>query len=193
MDNSAKELAKLKNAISEYNIFLMNRSDGSEIEHKESKYLQDIVDAAEKYIHKKRGDDPLHPGNNKPANWEPMFTGAKECFGSAKDVLKLTKEKLKAVKIEEKAAAAADPDELLERVAKNVRKNAEKDNIHKSPADNAGKNASPARRSNNSKTVQPLTNNAGRASTGGTRLNSQTHKKEGEHTIKRSKTFGMKK
>lgn len=137
-----------------------------------------------------------------------LFTGAKECFGSAKDVLKLTKEKLKAVKIEEKAAAAADPDELPERVAKNgrrslrkrrttVRKNAEKDNIHKSPADNAGnnagKNASPARRSNNSKTVQPLTNNAGRASTGGTRLNSQTHKKEGEHTIKRSKTFGMKK
>ena len=207
MDNSAKELAELKNAISEYNIFLMNRSDGNESEHCESKYLKDIADAAEKYIHKKRGDDPNHPGNNKPDNWEPMFKSARTCFASAKDVLELTKEKLKEVEKEEKAAAASDPDELLERVAKNgrkslrkrrstVRKNTEKGNKPEASADISGKpaekNASPAKKVHNSKVIQQVSSKVGRASTGGTRQNSTAHRNEGEHTIKRSKTLGMK-
>ena len=207
MDNSAKELHALKNAIIEYNIYLMNRSDGIDDEHSESKYLKDIVDAAEKYIQKKRGDDPLHPEKNKPDSWKPMFKNAKECFTSAKDVLELTKGRLKIVEQEEKKAEAADPDELLEKLARNGRKSLRKRrrSVNKpaekerksTPAAEGGEKADKKEhkalqtaKKRDSKVAQRVAEKVGRNSVGETvHKKGEVHKRESGQPIKRTKTF----
>ncbi|MBR5165887.1 MAG: hypothetical protein IKW87_10095 [Ruminococcus sp.] len=125
-DGSRSELSALKNAIGEYNIYLMEKSDGKEV-LSEEKYLGSIIKSAESYISKKRGDDPLHPENNKPDDWKPLFKNSQKCFESAKEVLEVAKARL--AKIEGEKKKAAEKQSELETPKKTKPRNGQKKNI----------------------------------------------------------------
>ena len=101
------ELSDLKNAIAEYNIYLLEKNEGTASTRDEEKYLKAIVEAAETYIQKKRGDDLMHPENNKAPDWKPFLKKNRVRFESALEILDLAEERLDKVREKNREAEPA--------------------------------------------------------------------------------------
>ena len=192
------ELNELKDAIGEYNIYLMEKNDGTASIRDEAKHLKAIIKAAETYIQKKRGDDLMHPEKNKAPEWKPFLKKNRVRFEAALEILDLAEKRLEKVKEAEPAVNEPEtPQQVQKKPRRSLKEKVGKGVKHEAPAEKTAKQKQPAVKALKSRTAngkeggsvkKELPNASGKAP-----KRIVKSKTEVDKTVKPTKHLGMKK